>query len=340
MDLIVTPELVYFDRFNISNDFNIVTGLSLDYDVSIGSEFTVSKNGTDFTLTLNNPADTSSLNRTGSISTLYDIVTFDVSYYNSPGGIYWAFENNLNNTYSGGFNTYNLEFTQSRYQSSYTFYLFESRHPGKFCTKINNNISNLYNASALQADSSAGWFECDSLNNFFNAKTPGSFSSWYRTNERVYTNNNGYSIYYGQTIISFIGTDGGLGGGLGAGLVAFLLDGSLCVQRSGTDFTSSGFRYIGTSNKADNNWHNIIYTFDGVTSRIYDDGVKVYETTNNDSLNTYKFFIGTYFGESIDPSEGYAGLAFNPWYGYLDDTQIWSYGLSESDVSIYYNLNK
>lgn len=77
----------------------------------------------------------------------------------------------------------------------------------------------------------------------------------------------------------------------------------------------------------DGNWHHIVGTYDGVTVRLYKDGVEVGSgtaTTESIGYNTNNFYIGSYG----------AGFYFS---GLIDEVRVYSRDLSTSEILEQYN---
>ena len=85
----------------------------------------------------------------------------------------------------------------------------------------------------------------------------------------------------------------------------------------------------------DNEWHNIVYTFDGFTDTIYLDGDKVFQTSGNWNSNGTTVILGAEYLRST-----LGGLVRHPYPGKLDDVKIWDQALSHFDVLSYYHTQK
>ncbi len=91
------------------------------------------------------------------------------------------------------------------------------------------------------------------------------------------------------------------------------------------------YAQIGTANYiaagpdvADNQWHHVVMTYDGVTQKLFVDGLKVGQITYPNALNnTYKYdlWIGS------DPTNSTSG-----WTGAVDEARLYSIALPESKV--------
>jgi trimeric autotransporter adhesin len=82
--------------------------------------------------------------------------------------------------------------------------------------------------------------------------------------------------------------------------------------------------FSGTCPYFDNQWHNVIFTHDGTTSRLFVDGVQKTTNTSTYATGTSNLFIGNYYG---------VGSYFN---GSLDDIRIYNRALSATEVTQLY----
>ena len=91
------------------------------------------------------------------------------------------------------------------------------------------------------------------------------------------------------------------------------------------------YAQIGTANYiaagpdvADNQWHHVVMTYDGITQKLFIDGLKVGQITYPNALNNnskYDLWIGS------DPTNSTSG-----WVGAVDEARLYSVALPESKV--------
>ena len=79
-----------------------------------------------------------------------------------------------------------------------------------------------------------------------------------------------------------------------------------------------------------NEWHHLVGTYDGISSKLYYDGNKVIDVNRNGSFDTS---IPVYIGASQ-----HLGLT-EQFQGYIDDLRIYNKALSEDEVQDLYNSN-
>ena len=86
--------------------------------------------------------------------------------------------------------------------------------------------------------------------------------------------------------------------------------------------------FVSTSNRPSaNQWHHVLYTYDGTTNRLYVDGAEVANsTTAHDNVTIDSIYIGSHDGASYF------------WDGQIDEVRVYNRVLASSDISALYAL--
>lgn len=155
----------------------------------------------------------------------------------------------------------------------------------------------------------------------FERTNPFSISTWIKTTSTSFHN----------VFTKGISNAGGASYGIGLGLYS---SGTIDFDLSGSDFTSLRVAALSTTVN-DGNWHYVAITYDGTSTP---SGIKIYIDGNLQTSTTEVNTLDATILNSFSPIIGTRASDFNsPFIGQLDNTKVYPYALSSSQITSDYN---